>query len=310
MIICPKCYSQLCEETYEKGVQSICSSCQTDIVPIDEYTVTNIPTSWIFSDTEFNCRGRIMPVHVMDLVEDIRNNGLQFPIAVQPWKDAEIPDEYEFRIIAGHRRFQALVLLKRETVPCMVKVGLSEVQARLLNLGENMKRQELNIMQEATAISHLRRLGLNRREVSDHLGVSSSWVQVRFNLLDMDPAIQEEAAAGMLNQHQIKTIYGLKDKERQFEAVRKIKDAKLRGVRGLDVAKKPSEDPFKKKRQAKNIVQEMIDHMGKTVGYGLHTRCLAWANGEISSADLYIDIKTYAEEIGVDYHCPVAGLLT
>lgn len=302
MDICPNCYGKVSENT--------CSSCAAEVDPINEYTVIDVDVDRIYSDSDFNCRGNIMPIDVMDLVEDIRANSLQFPIAVQPVSDIETPqEEFDFRIIAGHRRFQAIKILKSKTIPCMVKVGLSELQARLLNLGENLKRKDLNIMQEAGAIRHLAQLGMNRRQISEKLGTSSSWTQVRLNLLSMPKPIQEEAAAGMLNQAQIKELYGMKDPDRQFAAVRKIKEAKEKGVRGFSVAKKPEEDPYKKKRHAKNVVQDMIEHMIETIGWGLHTRALAWANGEISTADLFEDMKEFAGENGLEYLSPIEGSL-
>ena len=276
----------------------------------NEYQVSNINLDRIWSDDDFNCRGTILPMDVIDLIKDIEKNSLQFPIAVQPITEVDqekIPGNYDFRIIAGHRRFKAFKVLKRNTIPAMIKTGLSEVQARLLNLGENLKRQDLNILQEAKAIKKLRDLGLNRRQVGEELGKSTTWVQVRFNLLDLPEPIQEEAAAGLLNQQQIKELYSIPKKEDQFEAVKKIKNARLRGEKGMSVGKKPEEDPFKKKRQAKNVVQDMIIHMGNTIGYGLHTRSLAWANGEISSAELFFDIKQYAEDNGINYHIPIQG---
>lgn len=303
--MCPHCYTGIKEE------EDSCSNCREILLSderINEYTVLNIKMSKIYSDNSFNCRGMITPVDVMDLVSDIEKNGLQFPIAVQPAKDVK-NSQNDFRIVAGHRRFQAFLILKKTHIPAMIKVGLDEVQARLLNLGENLKRKALNILQEARAIEHLRLLGLNRRQVGEKLGVSIAWVQVRYNLLDMPSEIQEEVAAGLINQHQIKELYSLPSKEKQYEAVKKIKEAKLRGEKGISVAPSPAQDPFKKKRQPKNIVQDMIDHMGSTIDFGLHTRCLAWANGEISSAELYVDIETYAEDNGVDYISPLPKVI-
>jgi ParB/RepB/Spo0J family partition protein len=305
--LCPKCYRPVREA---QDPLRICDSCDWSgdfTKTITEYSVLHLDVNKIYSDGEFNCRGSILPMDIVDLVQDIERNGLQFPIAVQPRQDVttELPEGFDFRIIAGHRRFAAFQLMKKAEIPAMVKVGLSEVQARLVNLGENLKRKALNILQEAISIKRLRDLGLNRRQVSEELGVSVSWVQVRFNLLDLPDEVQQEAAAGILNQYQVKEIFSLPTTEQQFEAVKKIKDAKLRGERGVSVGKTPLTDPNKKKRHAKNVVQEMMTHMGQTIGFGLHTRALAWANGEISSTELFLDIAAYAKEKGVDYEIPV-----
>lgn len=305
--LCPKCYTEV---VTDKG--RLCPNCGwhgTSMSTLNEYTVIEVPLEQIWSDDEFNCRGRIAPMDVVDLVKDIDRNGLQFPIAVQPIRDVKSEDapDARFRIVAGHRRYHSFKILKRVSIPAMVKVGLTEVQARLLNLGENLKRKALNILQEAKAIERLRNLGLNRRQVGEELGVSTSWVQVRFNLLDLPEVIQEEAAAGMLNQHQIKELYSLEGKDAQFEAVKTIKNARLRGEKGVSVAKSPEQDPFKKRRQPRSVVQGMINHMAKNIGCGLHTRVLAWANGEINSAELYFDIKHHATENGKEYNIPLAG---
>jgi len=273
------------------------------------YEVKEIPLDRILSDDVFNCRGKIYPMDVVDLVKDIESHGLQFPIAVQPACDVnkDIGD-HDYRIVAGHRRFASFAVMQKETIPVMVKRGLSEAEARLLNLGENLKRENLNLLQEAKAIQRLKFLGMTRREVGESLGVSTSWVQVRYNLLDLPESIQDEAAAGLLNQQQIKQIYGLRTPDKQYEAVKKIKNARLRGEQGISVAKEPKLDPFKKKRQSKNTVQDMINHMQMTVGFGLWTRALAWANGEINSAELYFDIKRVAEEKGIPYIVPIEGV--
>ncbi|MFA5758543.1 MAG: ParB/RepB/Spo0J family partition protein [Clostridia bacterium] len=268
----------------------------------NEYLVHEIPIEKIFSDEEFNCRGHISKLDVTDLARDIDSHGLQFPIAVQPRENSStFPEEYDYRIIAGHRRFSAFIVLGRKTIPAMIKTNLSELQARLLNLAENLKREELDILQEAKAVKKLRDLGLTQDNIAYELGMSRGWVQVRFNLLELPVEIQNEAAAGILNQSQIRQIHSLPTKEDQYEAVKKIKNSKLKGVRGLDVSNSAKDKPFVKKRQSKNSVQDMIDHLGKTVGFGLHTRCLAWANGAINSAELHFDIKHEMDKQGKEY---------
>lgn len=301
-MFCSKCFSII-----ENNLINCACECAGII---NEYHVQDIEINQIYSDPSFNCRGIILPMDVVDLVKDIEKVGLLSPISIQPIKDVEDlpPEDFTFRVVAGHRRLAAFKILKRETIPAMIKVGLNEVQARLINLGENLKREALNILQEAKAIKRLKKLGLNRRQVGEELGVSTSWVQVRFNLLDLPPEVQNEAAAGLLNQYQIKEIHGLGSKEKQFDAVKQIKNARLKGEKGISVSKTPQEDPFKKRRQPKNVVQGMIDHLGDTIGFGLHTRVLAWANGEINSAELYMGVRDYAKEHNLEYHIPIAGL--
>lgn len=257
-----------------------------------EYSIQNVPLTQIFNDTNFNCRGHITPLDVKDLADDIRDNGLQFPIAIQPRFDVkDLPEEYNYRIIAGHRRYMAFKILKIVEIPCMVRRGLTELEARLMNLSENLKRRELNMKQEADAVKQLRLLGLTQEDIASKLGQSRAWVQIRLHLLRLPEQIQDEAAAGFLNQAQIRQIHSLKDKEKQFEAVRKIKTAKLKGQKGVSVEKKPQENPDKAKKRSQKEVQDIMAIFAGQRFFGLHLRCLAWVNGNITTRDLFEDIK-------------------
>lgn len=268
---------------------------------MSNYETREIPLQDIFSDSVFNCRGEIAPLDVIDLAKDIERNTLQFPITVQPWEK----EDYKYRIIAGHRRFAAFKILNCKTIPAMIKEGLSEVQASLLNLNENLKRKDLNILEEAKAVNRLHRLGLTQDVIALELNMSHSWVQVRVALLKLPQDIQKEASLGHLNQYQIKQLASMKSQNQQYEAVRKIKNAKLRGERGIDVGKKPHEKPFQRKRRSKTQVQEMMDHLMGSIGHNLAVRTLAWANGAISSVELFIDIKRFAKENGIEYKMPL-----
>lgn len=271
------------------------------------YEVLEIQLEKIYSDSNFNCRGHITPFEVADLATDIAAHGLQFPIAVQPKDDVKsgLPEGFDFRIIAGHRRFAALKVLKAgfegeenpyAIIPSMIKIGLSDTKARILNLSENLKRKNLNIFQEAKAIEKLYLSGITRDAVARELGMSGGWVQVRFNLLTLPEEIQQEAAAGLLNQHQIKQLYSLKTKEAQFEAVRAIKQAKLRGDKVGHVGKRQKQKTNVKKIRNPGDLLKMIEVLAKSVGYGLHTRVLAWTAGNISTEEFFNDIRRYCTD--------------
>ena len=274
---------------------------------MDQYATREIATKLIYSDDDFNCRGVIAPMDVVDLARDIDEHGLQFPIAVQPKEDVQagLPPGFDFRIIAGHRRFAACTkILKREFIPAMVKTGLSETQARVMNLAENLQRKALNILQEANAISRLKDLGVPREHVAKQLGVTGSWVQVRFYLLEMPEEIQKEAAAGILTQYHIMQLHTLKTPEEKYEAVRKIKDARAAGEKVPHVGKrkKVSEDVAKERK--KDEIEEMMLTISERLGNGIHTRCLAWAAGNINTLELYKSLKAHAESEGKTFYPP------
>lgn len=264
--------------------------------------VYKIPTVEIFSDDEFNCRGRIAPIDVVDLARSIEDNGLQSPILVQP---IERPP-FKYRIISGHRRFAAVtIVLKAKTIECIVREGLDELTARKLNLEENLKRKDLNILQEAKAIEHFKKAGWTEEEISKEIGMSRGWVQIRGMVLSMPPDIQIQIAAGFLTQEQIRQVYTLKEPEQQYEAVRKIKDAKMAGEKPVKIKppKSPKEYLAKRPRQREEIFQ-FIELVIDLMGGNFATRCMAWSAGEISDLEIHRDLKELCEEKGIRYEIP------
>src|SRR6185436_17782459 len=124
--------------------------------------IVQIPIKEIFSDSEFNCRGHIIPFDVMELANSIRANGLQQPVVVEPYNQGV----YKYRIVMGHRRTMACHMVPLETVPCIVKKDLSRIQALTMNLVENLDRKDLTVMQEARAISKFVTLNMTIREIA------------------------------------------------------------------------------------------------------------------------------------------------
>ena len=108
----------------------------------------------IYYDAAFNCRGEFTLQSVKELADSIVQAGrLICPVAVQPW--TEEPG-FDYRLIVGHRRFRAVTeFLKWTEIPAYVCEGLSDHEARMLNLVENLQRKSLNILEEAHAIQNL-----------------------------------------------------------------------------------------------------------------------------------------------------------
>jgi ParB/RepB/Spo0J family partition protein len=258
----------------------------------------------IFCDDDFNCRGAIAPIDVLDLSKSIDKIGLQQPITIQPW-DKQPGKKY--RIISGHRRFQAYRLLqpKRDTIPAIInRSPMDELTARKLNFEENLKRKDLNILQESRALIPFDRAGWTQEQIASELSMSKGWVQARLALLKLPDEIQQVAAAGLLTQEHIKQLASMKSKQQQFEAVKKIKEAKLAGEKKkIEVVKKKRDVLAKKKREPQEIF-DMIEMISKAIGFGFYTRCLAWSAGEISDFELMRDLRDEASKRGIKWEIP------
>lgn len=268
-----------------------------------QMVVHDIPMTEIFADANLNCRGDIAPFDIIELAQSIDKNGLQQPITVQPYSQSGTP--YKYRIIIGHRRHKAYQVLNRKTIPAIIKTGLSEIQARVLNLQENLERKNLNITQEAYAIKKFKVAGYTLKEVAELIGMSTGWVQVRYALLELEPEIQEAAAAGFITQEQLKDLSSIRTREERFDAVKQIKESKLRGEKKAIKVKKKKKSPLAKKPRNREEIFEFQEHIIDSIGANFGTRCLAWAAGEISDLDLYGDIKEIAEDLDILYTPPI-----
>jgi len=279
--------------------------------PLEKYKVEHIRMDEILADEHFNCRGHIAPIDVIDLARDIADRGLDQPIVVRPWTEKGKPN-IRFKVVAGHRRHMAFKVNRAETIPAYVRADLDELRARLLNFRENIQRKELNIKQEANALRFFLdyrgesgNMVFTENDLADIFGQSRGWVQVRKDLLKLPADIQDEAAAGILTQDQIKAVARIKNRDDQYALVRKIKEKKLRGEKvKLAPSVKRVSDVLKAKERKRAEIQEMLEIIYDITGPNLATRCLAWASGEISTAALYSSIQEYCEEQGIEFTMP------
>ncbi len=267
--------------------------------------VYDIPMEWVYADDDFNCRGLIDPGDVLELAKDIETNGLTQPIIVQPWTSLGKPSDADkhFRIVAGYRRFRAHRLNRAETIRALIREGLADLDARILNLSENVQRRDLNIMQEAKALDHFRRAGWDKGGIARKIGMSRGWVEVRYMLLELPRDIQKEAEAGLLTQEQIRKVHELGvlgTEEDQFAYVRSIKDQKM-GVRKTE----PKAETRNAKRvRGKEEMFELQDQIRESIGNNLATRAIAYATGEIDDNEMYSSLAYEAEKAGVYFEMP------
>jgi ParB/RepB/Spo0J family partition protein len=261
-----------------------------------------VPIKEVFADETFNVRGAIKPLEVMELARDIEKNGLTQPITIQPYN--RVPGK-KFRIIAGHRRYAAHLQIHNAThIRSIIVEGLDDLSARVMNLTENLHRENLNILQEAQAIHHLQLAGWDQEQVGARVGKSRGWVQARFYLMELPQELQEAAAAGILTQQQIKELWSLKDYTLQIVLFKEMKDDKNLG------RKKPSKaDKLKSKKdiRSQEAIFEIQEKIQETFGRVDHPLAivLGWAAGVIDDQTMHRSISGVAERAGKYWEVPV-----
>ena len=267
--------------------------------PLEQYQAYSLPAAAIYYDAAFNCRGEFTLQSVRELAESITEAGrLICPVVVQPWTKEP---GFQYRLIVGHRRFRAATeFLKWTEIPAYVCEGLSDHEARMLNLVENLQRKSLNILEEARAIQNLYPDGTSVREAARELKQPTRWVWTRRQLLRMPEAIQQKAAAGLLSQWNLDTLAGIESPDEQIAAADKIAEARQRGkgkfLPGLART-------YKRRRSVRprEEINRMIERMLNAGIGGLPPRVAAWCAGQISDEELLKEIEATAPELPTNH---------
>jgi ParB/RepB/Spo0J family partition protein len=193
---------------------------------------------------------------------------------VRPQKDAGITS-HPYHLVAGHRRFKAIeIFLQWETIPSLIRAGIDDETSRVLNLVENIDREDLSVIDEAKAIEAT--FGdTSMREIARHLNRGFNWVKYRLGLLKLSPKIQGYVLTGDLSLRDIELLLRVSPEHRGMEAD-KLVYKKQRG--------EPGSVSVRRSRVRKvSEIKHMLAFMLTKGAEGLGTYALAWAIGELDT---------------------------
>lgn len=150
-----------------------------------------------------------------ELAASMREKGVIQPLLVRRSSEG-------YELIAGERRLRAAIKAGLKEVPVVVK-DASDAEALELALIENLQREDLNPMEEASAYQHLQQeFGLNQEEISAQVAKSRPAVANSLRLLLLPKAVQEEVAQGKLPAGQARALLGLQDEAAIVAVAREV----------------------------------------------------------------------------------------
>lgn len=267
------------------------------------YEVHHLPMSEVWADHNFNFRGFVAPIDVIDLARSIEDKGLETPITVQPWSEPSKP-QIKYRVVAGHRRHKAMQVNKAQTVPAFIR-EFSEDGAHEYNLCENLERKDLNLEQEAKALRYFIGKGWTEEEMAMRFGQSRGWVQIRKAFLLLPSDIQKEAAAGIFTQEEVKLIARFKNHDDMYAFAKRLKLRKELGQKPtISKTIKTAKDGLKVRKRNEGEMMEMQDFIYDTIGPCLATRFAAWCGGKISTVQFLLTFKEFCTEEGYEFNMP------
>jgi ParB family transcriptional regulator, chromosome partitioning protein len=224
-----------------------------------------------------------------ELAKSIIANGIVQPIVVRE-KDGE------YQIIAGERRWRAAQRAGLKKIPAVIK-DVPDEKLLEIALVENIQRQELNPIEEATAFKNLiETVGLTQEIVADRVGKDRTAVATAMRLLKLSTELQNKIAVGYLTAGHGRALLMTDDPKIQRTvaataidlglSVRETEKAVKRLVKGetkkLDTPKqKPAVDPNVKAAETRLMRR-----------FGTHVRIMPSGKG----AGGKIEIEYYGEE--------------
>ena len=148
-----------------------------------------------------------------ELASSIEENGVIQPIIVQRKGEG-------YRIVAGERRWRAARIAGLSVIPAIVR-DLSDKETMAQALIENIQREDLNPIEEASAMDNLLKTHkLTQEQLAKKLGKPRATIANTLRILNLDESLQEFVSRGDLSEGHAKAILALKNKEDQ----RKVAD--------------------------------------------------------------------------------------
>lgn len=161
------------------------------------------------------------PEAIAELAESIKSQGIIQPLIVEEI----IPGKYS--IIAGERRFRAAKEAGLKEIPVIVR-KLSELERIQMSLIENIQRENLNPIEEATAYQYLiQRSGMTQEQVAEKVGKSRSTIANSLRLLSLNDSIKDDIISGIITAGHARAILSLVNPSDQALLRSKIVDGDL-----------------------------------------------------------------------------------
>lgn len=151
----------------------------------------------------FQPRARIGQEGLAELAESIKAQGVMQPILARPISAGR------YEIVAGERRWRAARMAGLATVPTLVR-EVADRHALAIALIENLQREDLNPLDEATGIKRLiEEFGMTHAEAAEAMGRSRAAISNALRLLELAPPVQELLREGKLDMGHARALLAL-----------------------------------------------------------------------------------------------------
>ncbi|WGZ93751.1 MAG: ParB/RepB/Spo0J family partition protein [Candidatus Thiothrix putei] len=246
-----------------RGLDILLSSVRGEGEQAEDTVLKRLPVERI-RPGQYQPRTRMDPDALQELADSIKAQGLVQPVVVRKLGGGE------YELIAGERRWRAAQLAGLHEIPAVVR-DIPDQSAAAMSLIENIQREDLNSLEEATALRRLiDEFGLTHQQTAEAVGRSRAAVTNLLRLLELQPETKALVDAGQLEMGHARALLALAGQQ-QVDIARKVAERQLsvreteRLVKNiLEVGQKP-EPEFKSSPDVLKLEQTLADTLGAKV---------------------------------------------
>lgn len=154
-----------------------------------------------------------------ELADSIRTHGVLEPIIVRPSGDG-------YELVVGERRWRAAQQAGKSEIPAVVR-DMTDQEAAVVALVENLQREDLNPIEEAKAFKRLLELDMTQEEVAAQVGKSRPAVANSLRLLTLPPDVQDLISTGQLSVGHAKVLLGVDSPEQREIVLQQVLENQL-----------------------------------------------------------------------------------
>lgn len=215
----------------------------------------------------FQPRRDFNPESLQELADSIAAQGVVQPIVVRP------VDNERYEIIAGERRWRAAQQAGLSEIPVVVR-DVPDKTAMAMGLIENIQRDDLNPLEEASALHRLlNEFELTHQQIAQAVGKSRTTVTNLLRLLDLNDDVKRFIEEHRLEMGHARALLGLKDLA-QSDAARKVVSQGLsvreteklvRRLQGEEPAAGKAKDGGREDPNVRSLENNLTDKLGAMV---------------------------------------------
>jgi ParB family transcriptional regulator, chromosome partitioning protein len=225
--------------------------------PAPSTGLTQLPIDQI-QPNPYQPRRTFNEASIEELARSVREHGIVQPLVV-------MRDGDRYKLIAGERRFRAAQKAGLTAVPVVVKDAVKSTDVLQLALVENIQREDLNPMEEASAYYQLHdEFGMTQEEIARRVGKERPTVANFLRLLKLPEAVKKLLASGQLSMGHARALLAVDSAKKQEALAERVVKNNL-NVRQTELLASEKPAPAKQEKVKDVFTRDAEEKLQRTL---------------------------------------------